>query len=359
MSHKASVRYFLGANTPQGFYSLYNDFVQPEAGDFLWVIKGGPGCGKSTFMKKIGAAAENSGMTVEYILCSGDPESLDGIYIQECATAYVDGTSPHIMDCSLPGGGGLYLDLGAFYHPDPLLKRRQELARLFSAYKEQYARAYDLLRAAQGASPEKIPGLITTELTEQVQKRAESLARRIIPTGEGYREKRRFLSGISCIGRCCLWESVESQCPQVITLDNELGLADSFLQVIRAQCIQKKQSVVLCLCPMDPQKFEAVLLPETGVAFVSVSRRKPWQGSVWRHLRLDAMADPQSIRVLREEFKSSQHIQDELLDMAYCSLHRAKTLHDDLEAVYRPYVDFEGENELCRLHMDYLLGRME
>ena len=354
-----SVRYFLGANSAQGFYSLYDGFVQPEAGDFLWVIKGGPGCGKSTFMKKIGSAAENAGLSVEYILCSGDPESLDGIYIRELSTAYVDGTSPHIMDCSLPGGGGLYLDLGAFYHPDPLLKRRNELVQLFSAYKRQYARAYELLRAASCLSPECVPGLVEPEVRVQVEKRAESLARRIIPTGDGYREKRRFLSGISCAGFCRLSDSVESQCPQVITLDDELGLADVFLQEIRSACIRREQPVILCPCPLNPQRLEAVLLPETELAFVAVSRRKPWQGSVWRHLRLDAMADPQAIRSLREEYKAAQRIQDELIDLACHSLHKAKAFHDDLEAVYHPYVDFEGQNELCQLHIDYLLGRME
>ena len=43
----AVTRYFLGGNTASGFVSFYGQFCRgPE--DFLWVIKGGPGCGKST-----------------------------------------------------------------------------------------------------------------------------------------------------------------------------------------------------------------------------------------------------------------------------------------------------------------------
>ena len=46
----AVTRYFLGGNTAFGFASFYGQFCRgPE--DFLWVIKGGPGCGKSSFMK--------------------------------------------------------------------------------------------------------------------------------------------------------------------------------------------------------------------------------------------------------------------------------------------------------------------
>ena len=74
-------RYFLGANTGKGFVSLYDEFCKPESGNFLYVIKGGPGCGKSSFMKKIGKAAEDAELDVEYVICSGDPDSLDGVLI--------------------------------------------------------------------------------------------------------------------------------------------------------------------------------------------------------------------------------------------------------------------------------------
>ena len=52
--------YFLGANTGGGFVSVYDEFCPPECGVFLWVLKGGPGCGKSSFMKAIGRAAEDA-----------------------------------------------------------------------------------------------------------------------------------------------------------------------------------------------------------------------------------------------------------------------------------------------------------
>ena len=42
---KNAARFFLGANSKSGFYSLYDNFTDPAAGDFLWVLKGGPGCG--------------------------------------------------------------------------------------------------------------------------------------------------------------------------------------------------------------------------------------------------------------------------------------------------------------------------
>ena len=55
----ACTRYFLGGNTAAGFCSFYSSFCSgPE--DFIWVLKGGPGCGKSSFMKTVGRAAEDA-----------------------------------------------------------------------------------------------------------------------------------------------------------------------------------------------------------------------------------------------------------------------------------------------------------
>ena len=73
-----AVEFFLGANSAHGFHSLYGDFAS-SPGDCLRLIKGGPGCGKSSFMRKLAESAEAHGFEVVYILCSGDPESLDGV----------------------------------------------------------------------------------------------------------------------------------------------------------------------------------------------------------------------------------------------------------------------------------------
>ena len=63
------IQYFLGANSPAGFY-------------------------KSTLMGKIGDWAEEAGLETEYILCSGDPGSLDAVVIPALKAAVVDGTAP-------------------------------------------------------------------------------------------------------------------------------------------------------------------------------------------------------------------------------------------------------------------------
>ncbi len=88
------IQYFLGANSPTGFYSLYDHLLPPERARAIYILKGGPGCGKSTLMGKVGAWAQEAGMEPEYILCSGDPDSLDAVVLPERGAAIVDGTAP-------------------------------------------------------------------------------------------------------------------------------------------------------------------------------------------------------------------------------------------------------------------------
>lgn len=141
-------RYFLGGNTAQGFYSLYDGFCAGQE-DFLYVIKGGPGCGKSSFMRKIGKAAEDAGLDVEYVICSGDPDSLDGVYIPALHVGYVDGTSPHVVEPTLPAAGGAYVDLGRFYDSEAIKPERDKLKSLTCAYRQAYQDAYADLREAK------------------------------------------------------------------------------------------------------------------------------------------------------------------------------------------------------------------
>lgn len=140
-------RYFLGANTGQGFYSLYDELAAQSP--FLWILKGSPGCGKSSFMRRIGMAAEAAGHDVEYILCSGDPESLDGVYITDLGVAYADGTAPHVLEPRLTGADSNYVNLGAHLDQAALKAKRSELDSLQRAYRAKYAEAYAALAEAK------------------------------------------------------------------------------------------------------------------------------------------------------------------------------------------------------------------
>ena len=145
--------YFLGANCAKGFFSLYDGFP-PDDGAFLHIIKGGPGTGKSSFMRRIGHAAEERGLAVHYVLCSGDPDSLDGVYIPALHQAWVDGTAPHVVEPRHFGADSDYVNLGGFVRLPLAEKDRSEIRRLTAEYRALYAEAYEKLRQAKALHDE-------------------------------------------------------------------------------------------------------------------------------------------------------------------------------------------------------------
>lgn len=87
--------FFAGANSGEGFRNLFPEIMDIEDTYDFMVLKGGPGVGKNTFMREIGRVMEEAGTPVEYLWCSGDPDSLDGVVLPELRCAVADGTSPH------------------------------------------------------------------------------------------------------------------------------------------------------------------------------------------------------------------------------------------------------------------------
>ena len=57
--------YFPGNNTPEGFFSYYRYILTQREANKIICIKGGPGTGKSTFMKAVGSRLEKKGLNID------------------------------------------------------------------------------------------------------------------------------------------------------------------------------------------------------------------------------------------------------------------------------------------------------
>ena len=147
MSKGKIKKVFPGGNTSQGFYSYYHYMIAPNA-TRIFCIKGGPGVGKSTFMKYIGEKMVELGYDVEHHCCSSDNNSLDGVVIPAIGVALLDGTAPHVVDPKNPGVVDEIIHLGDFWNEekmvenkDAVLKSNARVGRLFKIAYNQLAEA--------------------------------------------------------------------------------------------------------------------------------------------------------------------------------------------------------------------------
>lgn len=140
-------QYFAAANGIGGFSSLFSEVFSAIAYKRIYIIKGGPGSGKSTFLHRLANACTRRGIRTEKILCSSDPDSLDGLVLPEQKIALLDGTAPHAAEPRLPGATETILNFFDFYDCDSLREHKEELLTLSEEKVYMYQSAYRLLHA--------------------------------------------------------------------------------------------------------------------------------------------------------------------------------------------------------------------
>ena len=90
------LHYYAGGNTAKGFVHFFeSNFQELER---LFILKGGPGTGKSSLIKSIGHEWKLLGYDLEWIHCSSDVGSMDAVIIPKLKAGIVDGTNPHVIE---------------------------------------------------------------------------------------------------------------------------------------------------------------------------------------------------------------------------------------------------------------------
>ncbi len=84
---------FFGTTTPNGPINFIDNLTLRLPTRYF--IKGRPGTGKSTFLKKLSSALLDCGFDIEQYYCSFDPYSLDMVVSRELNFCVFDSTHPH------------------------------------------------------------------------------------------------------------------------------------------------------------------------------------------------------------------------------------------------------------------------
>jgi hypothetical protein len=70
---------------------------------------------------------------------------------------------------------------------------------------------------------------------------------------------------------------------------------------------------------------------------------------------LDALGPRERVQALRGRLRPAATLRAAALAEAGDGLREAKALHDEIEAIYNPHVDFDGLYALCGRHVEMLL----
>ena len=331
-----TTRFFAAANTEGGFFSLFGEIFPPEQLNRIYILKGGPGTGKSTLMKSVGFSAEANGYEVEYDYCSSDTNSLDGVLIPELGIAVIDGTAPHMIDPVYPGAVERIVNLGDAFDFAGLEEQRAHLISLISEKRDSYRTAYRYLSAA---------GRMEREITELAMPafltgKADAAVARIVSSMKKAKTggiSRRYLSAIGTSGRVTL-DTFRRKAKKTYAVTDKYGLGYVFMSRLCIAIERAGISMTVCPTPLLPSRTEGVFVDGENIFFAVCSETEA--DTCDKIINISRFASRETLAAHRGRLRFSEKCAASLMDGALEALADAGRLHAEAEKIYGEYIDF-------------------
>ena len=344
--------YYAGANTSVGFYSLYNQALKGLKR--VYILKGGPGTGKSTFMRKIGIALMEKGVDLEYYHCSSDNQSLDGVVAREIGVGLVDGTAPHVIEPKYPGVVEKLINLGEYRNDLLLEKFRESIIRLTDDISLNFEFAYKTFAQAKEYHMKKEKIYLEAMDFDKANKLIDQLMDQIFSHTENQKEKHPITSEIffgaaTPKGVVNFIDNITEDVHKRYIIKGRPGSGKSTLmKKIGKYAENLSFSVQYFPCGFDPSSIDMVIIPALSVCLIDGTAPhvvEPFRPNdevidMFKHCIDPTVEEGETLKKLEE------------LDMTYKTLmtkgtnfiSEAKRLHDRLEEYYIEAMDFEKIN---------------
>lgn len=340
--------YYAGANSSAGFYSLYDQALQGL--ETIYILKGGPGTGKSTFMRKIGLTLMERGLNLEYFHCSSDNQSLDGVVVPELKLGIVDGTAPHIVEPKYPGVVEQVIDLGEYRNDSYLTQYREQIIKLTDEISQHFQLAYDTFAEAKKIHLKKediYKGAMSFSKADEV---TDDLLNRIFKDVASQNRKSHvrnlFFGAATPKGVVNFIDNITSDIDKRFIIKGRPGSGKSTLMKrIGKEAQDLGLDVQYYLCGFDPKSVDMVLIPSLSVCIVDGTAPHV----VDPFIENDEVVDMFALCIDPEVEKDKRKEELDKLDVSYKTLmvkatnyiSEAKRLHDNLEEYYVAAMDFK------------------
>lgn len=338
---KRSEKYFLGSMSSGGFCSDFKSEIDAE-GVFTYILKGGAGTGKSTLMKKIAMAFEDTGDVVRYY-CSSDPDSLDAVIVKQAGVIVVDGTSPHTFDPKYPAVKQTIVNLGDSWDSKKLKENSSQIIDATDSHR----RLMDRAKCYVGAMTRLCDDTIYTAGDDLNVKKLEAavsrLCAKLLPKNNAEGNVKMSLMGAVTPKGYVLQDDAFADCERVYIVDDDLFAAsDVFLKLVCENAVKRGYDVTVSRCNLFSQSvYEAVVIAQARLAFVAstpLNLLPPEE----KYVKINCMRfyDSARLKMKKRRLKANKNACAKLLEECVTTLSQAKAMHDEIEKYYISAMDF-------------------
>lgn len=330
--------YFASSNSARGFQSYFDLIYKPSDFKKIFIVKGGPGTGKSSLIKSVGRHFENICDT-EYFLCSSDPKSLDGVIINN-NIAIIDGTSPHSVEARYPGAIEVIVDSGEGIKKE-IVKRREKIIEINEKKSVLYKTAYSYLASAGQIKNEYIKMISENYFEDKLDAAVSRFFRQNIKNGSEYSEKIRLIDGITSSGVICT-EGFESRAERNCIIINGYGFETLIYKKLLEKAREYSSKVTISFDPLLPFSINGLFFNEERLSVTSYLPSKHGQIDYdkYKVINSDRFLDKNIISKNKAKIKFSLKCQSALVNEAIDYLKEASGAHSELEEVYKENTDY-------------------
>ena len=334
--------FFASSNSYKGFQSYFDLIYNPKDLKKIYIVKGGPGTGKSHLMKSVAEHFEGENY-VEYFLCSSDVNSIDGIIINK-KIAVVDGTSPHVVEAKYPGAVEVLVDNGKGINSE-IAQKTAEILKLNDNKSELYKCAYAFLKNAGELKTEYMKMISCDYYLAKLDSAANRFFKQNIEKGKGYSEEVRLIEGITPVGvyKTKSFELLSNKKCIIINAEGFDNLIyDSFLA--RAKEYGIKTS--LSFDPLLPNKINGLYFPESKISVTSYSEKL--HGEVdyekYKVINGERFINKENFIKNRAKLRFTAKAQALITEEAIKYLKEASIVHMKLEKLYKDNMNYSCVN---------------
>ncbi len=339
--------YFAASNSAKGFFSYYEACFDSERIGHLYAVKGGPGTGKSRFLREVSARGREKGWRCEYIYCSSDPASLDGVILAKDGRgiALLDATAPHVYEPRLPGAREDLVNLGVFWDSDALEGERGRIECLQKQKKNAYRRAYHYLASAGELAAARELLVEDCVRRDIIGACAERLCDGIVSDG-GFSSEVALMSSIGMSGRVWL-DTYFVHAREMTLVEDCRGIGYRLLEALYAIAQERGVRVRVSYDPLIPMQLDAIAFPESGRTFAIAPRRicpKP-------HRRISArrFLDAKGMEKVGREATALSRAMRSMQNGALRAMEDVRSAHFALEEIYTGAMSFEGKERYTEI----------
>lgn len=324
-------RYYLGSNTAKGFVSLYDRALRDM--NHIVLLKGGPGTGKSTLMKKVAEEGVKRGYDIECWHCSGDPASLDGVYVKGLERVVVDATSPHAIEPKIPAVKESIVNLLDCVDRHKMAPYARHIEKLVDDKKRCFATAYEHLNIAfcyyKQIERTLIHGIDIKKMRLYARRVLEEIKVKNICAGQRKTGNERFQKAVTADGVTGFCDHLAGK--EVCLLKGESATVHLFLGELTRECAPD----TIIYDGFVGDAFEGIVVHDLAIV--------KDVGSVQPDRIIDLT---QFEGEHRYQVGYSAMREEEEVASAVGHLQSAKAVHNDIEKYYVDAMDFDHLNQI-------------